>query len=893
MLRNIPKQTRVKNAIWKCYSLKDIAVAGVEMAIVIGLVLSNFKGKWIITLITAGIFVGLLLPLDKNTIMYEVVVQVVKFLFSKKKFNTKKHIDKLIPYTELTDDGIIVYPGYYGSVIEVGCKEFGLQTEDEQDLDVERIANLLMGIDVGKALDLVKIDRPILFDDYIADLQMNANNIDIFNGNQKQKMLCKAVLISRKNQLEYFNTEEKVYRSFYYIVVYDSVKSELERVTFQTMDCLESAGLSARMLQNATDTAVFLKYCNTRDFDEREAQGKTPEELLEWIKPNNIQFKGNNYIIDGVQAFSYAIDDYPLNVANAYGAELFDIDKTKVVMHLTPVEQDKAIKRVDKVCQELMAREELNKASEILEQETHLESMSELLQSLQNARENMFDVATVITGFIYDNQEQVQTIRKSIRSRLRMQGFSINNLYARQQEAFITANISKRSAIRSLERGINGSSIAAVFPFVHTAILEKGGVLYGHNSYPVIFDLWKRDMLHQNSNAMIFGRPGSGKSYFLKSFLVNSLADGCFCFIIDPEFEYGDMVKNFDGTMIDVGTATTGRLNPFHIWQILTENGEPATPDVVFYAHLKTLESFFRLVLEGCGHDTLELINNLVVDMYAQKGITESTDVRDYTPEQFPIFDDLYNVLSEVKGKTKNKNARQQYETAENYIKKFAKGGRYSDLWNKPSTLTTDNILTVFNFQSLFANKNNIVANAQMLLVFRFLEQQVINIREHNRTAETPQKVVIVADEAHLFIDAKYPIALDFFYQMVKRIRKYNGTFIPATQNVADWNATESLRSKTSAVIKNAQYTFVFGLNPKDVEDLVELYQSNPINKTEQRLITSATRGQCFFIGATKERSHIQIVTNELVEAAFSNRAFWVEYMQDFKFDEIEQQEVI
>ena len=50
-----------------------------------------------------------------------------------------------------------------------------------------------------------------------------------------------------------------------------------------------------------------------------------------------------------------------------------------------------------------------------------------------------------------------------------------------------------------------------------------------------------------------------------------------------------------------------------------------------------------------------------------------------------------------------------------------------------------------------------------MLLIFRFIEQEIINARENNNI-----KTLIICDEAHLFIDPKYPIALDFFYQMNK-----------------------------------------------------------------------------------------------------------------------------
>ena len=65
----------------------------------------------------------------------------------------------------------------------------------------------------------------------------------------------------------------------------------------------------------------------------------------------------------------------------------------------------------------------------------------------------------------------------------------------------------------------------------------------------------------------------------------------------------------------------------------------------------------------------------------------------------------------------------------ETYIQKFASGGRDSNLWNGPSTLTVKENFTVFNFQSLLANKNGVIANAQMLLVLKWLDNEIIKNR--------------------------------------------------------------------------------------------------------------------------------------------------------------------
>ena len=93
--------------------------------------------------------------------------------------------------------------------------------------------------------------------------------------------------------------------------------------------------------------------------------------------------------------------------------------------------------------------------------------------------------------------------------------------------------------------------------------------------------------------------------------------------------------------------AKEGRINPFHIYKILTEDGLPADPVVTFNTHLKMLESFFKIVFVGANSDVIELINNLAVEAYARKGIYETTDCTRLNAEDFPLFTDLLAVLRE------------------------------------------------------------------------------------------------------------------------------------------------------------------------------------------------------------------------------------------------------
>lgn len=586
--------------------------------------------------------------------------------------------------------------------------------------------------------------------------------------------------------------------------------------------------------------------------------------------PNSIEFKSTRYIVDGIEASVLSIADYPLRVKNAWGANLFNIPNTKVVMHIKPVDKYKAIKRIDKCIGEMELRQVTSEqASEANTAQIHRQSMVALLDSLQAENESLLDVTMTVTAYNYLNDVNY---KKSVRRSLLTGNFKPSMMYGLQLDAFRSADVSPVSVLGNYENGINSGSLAAVFPFVRNSVLDENGIMLGENMdnrSPFFLNIWKRGNMYQNSNAMIIGQSGAGKSFFLKSLITNEWSNGTRILVLDPEDEYITLTRNLMGNIIDVGRAKEGRINPFHIYKILTEDGCPAEPSVTFNTHLKMLESFFKIVLVGASSDIIELINNLAVETYRRKGITEETDFETLSANDFPIFTDLLETLKSERDKNgKDGFSHRDYRTAELYLQKFVTG-RYSDIWNSPSTLAVDADIINFSFQSLFANKNNVVANAQMLLVFRFIEQEIINAREANKYGKN-LKTMIIVDEAHLYLDAKYPIALDFFYSMSKRIRKYNGSFIPATQNIADWNANEELRSKTSAILKNSQYMFIFKLSAPDMKDVVEIYKAGDgFNRDEQKMIMSAVTGQAFFVGSSELRAGVKISTGEYMRKLF------------------------
>lgn len=869
-MRIIPKKIKVKNTVWKCYSMVDVIVALVTFALIFVAITS---GAYVLAVIMGILAVVMFMP-TQDGIFYTCILENIKFLFVKKFYtetasNQKEKVSALLGFKNIKENGLVEYNGgYFGRVIKVGQKNFGIEDIIQQNIDIDYFANALKMLDGTQCADIVKIDRPVNLDNFAQDLFDRLAEMKESVDEEEVKAIKTAILRERIDRIDKMNNIRKQYLSDYYIVVYGKNELDLENTTINIASEINKCGLNTKLL-GRSDTAIFLKYCFSRNFDERKIKEIDDEKLVDWIKPKKIEFKANGYTIDGTQAAMFAIADYPLRVRNAWGADIFNIPNTKVVLHVKPVDKFKAIKRIDKCIGEMETKQILSeKASEANSAETHRETMNALLDSLQTENESLLDVTLTITAYNYLGDDNY---KKAVRRSIMTGNFKPSNLYGLQIEGFKSSAVSPISTLKNYERGINSSSLAAVFPFVRTFVMDEGGIMLGENKangFPFIFNMWKRGNLYQNSNGMIIGKSGSGKSFFLKSLIANEWANDTRVIILDPEAEYLTLTKNLSGNLIDVGNAKEGRINPFHIYKILTEDGLPADPVVTFNTHLKMLESFFKIVFVGANSDVIELINNLAVEAYARKGIYETTDCTKLKAADFPLFTDLLAVLQEKNKDETDSLTLRDVRTAELYLQKFV-NGRYSDIWNAPSTLEVNADLIDFNFQSLFANKNNTVANAQMLLVFRFIEQEVINAREANKSGRN-LRTLIIADEAHLFIDAKFPIALDFFFSMSKRIRKYNGSFIPATQNIADWNANEELRSKTSAILKNSQYTFIFKLSAPDMKDVLDVYKAgDSFNADEQRMIISAVTGQVFFIGSTELRTNVKITTGEYIKSLF------------------------
>ena len=505
----------------------------------------------------------------------------------------------------------------------------------------------------------------------------------------------------------------------------------------------------------------------------------------------------------------------------------------------------------------------LGKESQHQEADLQIETLKDLMQDIQQNDETLFD--TVILLAVYDEDKRLPNRRK-VKARLSELGFGYSELIGRQMDGYVSSMASITDMVK-MGHGIQTSSLAASFPFDMDVRMDKDGLLLGDSSLPVFFNPFKRDLSHVNSNMVVIGQSGSGKSFATKKLLINLATMGSKVYVLDPESEYGILAEKLGGISLDASDGSHGRINPLQIMTTMDDEGGNSNS---FYAHLQFLEQFFRVILKGISQDALEALNRLIEETYKEKGIGPLTNLNSLKPEDYPTLEDLCNLIDARLSKAKDEYELSCLRSASNWMTRFKKGYRDSFLWNGYTTFSPKENFIDFDFQRLLANHNDVTANAQMLLLLRWLENEVIRNRERNRINGTNRKIVIAIDEAHLFIDEKYPIALDFMHQMAKRIRKYDGMLLIITQNVKDFAGTPEIAKKSSSIINVSQYSMIFSLSPDDMSDLGKLYEaSGGFTDVEKENILHSPRGTCFFIGSSEERGIVSIEANGYEKSLF------------------------
>ncbi|MBO5005229.1 MAG: DUF87 domain-containing protein, partial [Clostridia bacterium] len=144
------------------------------------------------------------------------------------------------------------------------------------------------------------------------------------------------------------------------------------------------------------------------------------------------------------------------------------------------------------------------------------------------------------------------------------------------------------------KRNILTSSFTGGFLFNTNTFIDQNGYYLGinQNGGIIIFNIWHKDSDRTNSNMVVVGSSGSGKSMAVKHLIYNEIPKSKIL-IIDAEDEYSYLAKNLKGKIVNCGGSNNGQiLNPLQI----RANKDDEDDLNAIALHFQFLHTFFEIL---------------------------------------------------------------------------------------------------------------------------------------------------------------------------------------------------------------------------------------------------------------------------------------------------------
>jgi len=242
---------------------------------------------------------------------------------------------------------------------------------------------------------------------------------------------------------------------------------------------------------------------------------------------------------------------------------------------------DDAIKMVDKVIMSVesdatrIQQRQMSKNLYLAKLPYQIEQMQKVSKEYMDdltERDQRIMFALVTLTHLADSVEQLDQDTESLKSRTSNCEFA--TLKYQQEDGLNTVlpyGLRRIDATRTLTT----ESTAVLMPFQSQEIQHTGGIYYGVNAVSHNLIICNRESL-MNGNGFILGVSGSGKSMAAKiEIVIRALASKHTIIVVDPEREYGPLVKALGGEVITISADSTGYINAM---DLSSEYGEGSNP---------------------------------------------------------------------------------------------------------------------------------------------------------------------------------------------------------------------------------------------------------------------------------------------------------------------------
>ena len=593
----------------------------------------------------------------------------------------------------------------------------------------------------------------------------------------------------------------------------------------------------------------------------KQAEEIRTKDFFDMILPGSIKFLSDHYIVGDSYRCVWAVREYPPSTEEqAILSQLADRNGVTLRIYHRLVESMEQRKIIQNATRRNRLKSGGNDVSESIEAEGNLQDVIELLANLRKNKEPLLH-CSVFIELKAKSMEKLKELQSDIAMELTRSKISVDRLTLRQKEGFLSAVPTGSNQFGAqYERVLPASSVANLYPFNFSGKTDPQGAYIGRDKYGtnILVDFDRRAEDKTNSNALILGNSGQGKSYLLKLILTNIRESGKRIICLDPESEYETLCEALGGCYIDFmsGEYTINPLEP-KAWTDSVEDIDANTPEAFkkvtrLSQHIAFLKDFFRSY-KGFTDAQIDTIEILLSKLYARFGITDSTDYSVKKASDFPVMQDFYN-LCEEEFMTYDK--QRKYLHTEETLQEVCLGihsmcvGSESKYFNGHTNITDSNFL-VFGVKGLM-DTNRRLKDCMLFNILSFMSNELLG--KGNTAASV--------DELYLFLSNMTTI--EYLRNCMKRVRKKDSSVILASQNIEDF-LIPSIREFTKPLFSIPTHQFLFNagqINPKEYMDALQ------VEPSEFELIKYPERGTCLY-RCGNERYLLQVIAPDYKATIF------------------------
>ena len=452
-----------------------------------------------------------------------------------------------------------------------------------------------------------------------------------------------------------------------------------------------------------------------------------------------------------------------------------------------------------------------------------------------------------LNTYILISEESISKLEQSIKkveSILQASGMVTRRANFRQEQVFFSCLpiMENRKEIKDVsKRNVLTDGLLGTFPFISSNICDQNGVFIGTNIYNhsiILMDRFNKEK-YKNANMCIFGTSGAGKSFFVKLLIMRYRMLQMEQYIIDPEREYDKVCNYLEGTLIKIGPTSSTYINILDIREESIEEGKG-----FLATKIGKLRGFFSLVFGNIEEEKMAILEEKIIQVYFEKGIT---------------FEDE-SLYKKEKGKF--------------IFKKSDDMPILEDLYKKLETTETKHLQTklypfVYGSLKFLNNYTNIEINNKLIIadIYELGEDNLkygmfifIDLFWDKIKKERNKDKAIYLDEIWRLIGVTSNKSVaGFIYKIFKTIRKYGGSAVAITQDISDLFSLEE-GTYGKSILNNSSIKSFFSL---EEENILVLSKFANISEKEKIEIKSLKRGESLmFIG--DEHILVKIEANEM-----------------------------